>query len=148
MNTTEIIECIEKNHKAKKIFLGVFPIDLLPIRKIKRPCSIICNTDSSDQSGTHWVALFLPKIGKIEYFDSFGMKPMNDEIYKFILMNGGQYIHNDKQIQSNNSDTCGKFCIFFILFRTRNLKYRDFINLFTNDKIYNEKFVKYLFNKI
>ena len=147
MNTNEIIICINKNKEARKKFLGVFPIDLLPLEKMKRPCSIICNTDTSDKGGTHWIAIFIPKIGKIEYFDSFGLKPLNQEIYKFFDFNGVNYVYNNKQIQSNESNTCGKFCVLFILFRSRNLNYRDFLNLFTNDKIYNEKFVENLYKK-
>lgn len=147
MDTIQIEKLMRTNILTKKKFLGVFAIDKLPMKKLKRPCSIICNTDPSFKSGKHWIAFFLPKFGKIEYFDSFGLRPMNQEIYKFISMNGNEYKYNSKQIQSNKSKTCGKFCIMFLLFRSKNLKYIDFINLFINDKKYNEKYINKIFIK-
>lgn len=147
MDSKQIENCLFSKKISKRYFLGVFPIDKLPLRRIKRPCSIVCNTDPSHKEGKHWVAIFLPKFGKVEYFDSFGIKPTNEEIYEFISKNGKEYKYNSRQIQSNKSTTCGKFCILFILFRSRNLKYNDFINLFINDKSFNEFYVQTIFNK-
>lgn len=148
MNTVDLEKILKNNFFTRKNFLGVYAIDMLPIKKLKRPYSIICNTDPSYRSGKHWVAIFLPKFGKLEYFDSFGIKPTNEEIYELIAKNGKEFKYNSKQIQSNKSVTCGKFCIMFLLFRSKNLRYKDFIDLFLNDKNYNESYIKTMFKKI
>ena len=148
MNTQEIELCLRQNYFFSQFFRGVYAIDLLPIKKFKRPSSIICNTDNSNGPGVHWVAIWLPKNGKAEYFDSFGIKPLNTEIEIFLKMNGIKYEFNPKQIQSSKSNSCGKFCILFILFRSRKILFKNFLNLFSTDLNYNEKLINQLFNKI
>ena len=148
MNTSEIEDCIEKFNFSSNIFHGVFPIDLIPCKKLKKPCSLIVNTDKSTGKGKHWVALFLGKHGKLEYFDSFGFRPLNQEIINFIQFNGDDYIYNSKQIQSNRSDTCGKYCVMFILFRSKNINYDTFLNIFKNNKSYNELLINKLFSNL
>ena len=148
MNTIEIIKSLSKFYLTKKNFIGVYPIDLIPKKKIKKPFSLICNTDDSTKPGSHWIALYAPKYGNIEYFDSFGFKPMNEEIIVFINLNGIKYRYNKKQIQSNKSITCGKFCVLFIYFRSKNITFDKFLNLFSSNKLYNEKLLKKLFSKI
>lgn len=147
MNTQEIVSCLRQFNFSSKFFRGVFSIDKLPKMKIKRPFSIVINTDHSDGPGLHWVAIWTPLIGKIEYFDSFGYPPMNPEIILFINLNGKSFIYNNMQVQSNLTSSCGKFCILFILFRSRNIPYKMFLNLFYCNKKYNEYYVKTLFNE-
>ena len=148
MNTIELIQSLSQIFLTKKHFLGVFPIDMIPRKKLKRPFSLICNIDKSSEPGSHWVAIFAPKYGKIEYFDSFGFKPMNNEIVEFINHNGMKFIYNKLQIQSNKSKTCGKFCVIFIYFRSKNINISKFLNLFSKNKCYNEKLINKLFTKI
>lgn len=145
MNSEEIEFCLRQNFFSSIYFRGVFSIDTLPKRKIKRPCSIIINTDNSRGPGIHWIAIWLPKRGKIEYFDSFGYPPLNIEISHFINLNGKQFIYNNYQIQSNQSSSCGKFCVIFVLFRSRNISFKNFLNLFSQNKRINEYLVKKLF---
>ena len=148
MNTIEIINSLKECSITNKLFIGVFPIDLLPVKKLKRPFALICNTDKSSEPGTHWVAIFAPKFGEIEYFDSFGMKPLNSEIIEFINLNGISYKYNKKQIQSNKSKTCGKFGVIFIYYRSKKIQYNKFIQIFSDNKSYNEKLINHLFAKI
>jgi hypothetical protein len=148
MNTLELIEALTKYPFTRRIFCGVFSIDLLPQKRFSRPCCFIINTDPSNKAGNHWFSIFLPKFGPIEYFDSFGIQPINQEVYEFIKLNGGKWIFNNFQIQSNSTATCGKFCILFILYRARGMKFRKFLELFRPDKTYNEIFVDKLFEKM
>ena len=65
MNTTQLIEFLKRDKFAKRFLCGVIPIDKLPIRKVKRPCSFIINTHESEKPGEHWYALFIPQRGNI-----------------------------------------------------------------------------------
>ena len=66
MWSTEI-EYILKNTPN---FLGVFSRDNLP-QPISLPFSLIANIDKQVESGTHWIAMFVDKKGRGEYFDSY-----------------------------------------------------------------------------
>jgi len=66
-----------------KNFIGVFPRDKLPL-KLKRPCGLVINTDSAQEPGEHWVAIYLLRNGKGEYFDPFGLPPLHKDLTKFM----------------------------------------------------------------
>jgi len=61
-------------------WLGVFARDELPdytalLYHKERPFALVLNSDPRDKPGQHWLALFAPKNGPIELFDSFGQLP-------------------------------------------------------------------------
>ena len=148
MDTQQLIDLLKRDKYSKKYFCGVLSIDQIPIRKIKRPCSFIINTQDSSLPGEHWFAIFIPKFGKIEYFDSYGMKPINYQVYDLILMNGKKFLYNKKAIQSSDSENCGKFCIFYIYFRSRNYSMIDIQKFFISNKITNDLFITKFINVI
>ncbi len=147
MDTIQINKVLQKYKFTKNKFCGVLPIDKLPIKKVTRPCSFIINSDKSTLPGKHWFAIYLPEKGNIEYFDSFGLKPLNKEVYKFFRKNG-KYNYNKFQIQSNTSKSCGKFSALYIAYRSKGLTFKDFISLFSKDKYFNEKLINLLFKKL
>src|SRR5260370_4762244 len=99
METNQLIHLLLKNKYTMNVFCGVLPIDHLPQKQVRKPCSFIVNTHNSKLPGEHWFAIFVPKRGYIEYFDSYGKKPINKEVYNFIKTNGKKYIYNKKCIQ-------------------------------------------------
>jgi hypothetical protein len=141
----------EKSNSNKiiktKIYCGIFPIDLFPQKRISRPCALIFKTDPSVNAGIHWFSIFFPKYSPIEYFDSFGIQPINSEVYEFLKINANNLVFNNLQTQSNSSETCGKFCISFILYRARGMELKKFLELFAQNKTYNEIFIYNLFKK-
>jgi hypothetical protein len=148
MNTLELIHTLTKYSFTRNTFCGVYAIDELPQKRFHRPCSFIVNTDDSSKPGQHWFGIFLPKFGSIEYFDSFGVKPINEEILNFFKMNGNKWIYNNIHIQSDSSETCGKFCVLFLCYRSRGMSFKNFLNLFSPELEYNEIFVDELFRKL
>ena len=60
-------------------FKGVYPLDLIPSVK-KMPSAIIINTHPSHKPGEHWVCVLIDKYGFGEYFDSFGLPPLQLKI--------------------------------------------------------------------
>jgi len=123
-----------------KCFIGTYPLDLLPEKQLKqRPCALIVNTDKSTKPGEHWVAIFLSDNGSAEYFDSFGLMPIHNEILMFLRKNKiKNLIYNSNQIQSITSNTCGAYCVLFVKFKCLKLKFCDLINCFSNNKYNND----------
>ena len=148
MNTLQLKQIIENDKYAKVYFCGVIPIDYLPKEKLNKTCSFIVNTDDSTNIGQHWIAIFCPIIGNIEYFDPIGQKPINEEIFDFIKLNEKNYIFNSQRLQSAYSQNCGLFCIFYILLRSRNMSMMKIIQFFNKQYLHlNDIFIENLFKQ-
>ena len=110
--------------------------------KIKKGAYII-NLDEYENTGTHWVALFVkPKY--TVYFDSFGIEHIPNEINKFIGNNDIK--SNIFRIQEYNSIMCGYFCIEFINYMLKGKTLLDYTNLFSpNGFKKNDQVIKRIF---
>ena len=81
MITVQIIYTL----KNIKLFLGVYPSDLLPHSIQQQAGTVIINTDPHTLKGSHWLAIhFQPKASKAYYFDSYGHPPFNSYIQSFL----------------------------------------------------------------
>ena len=108
---------INEYYKNGPRFNSVYSRNNLP-KTIKKGAYVI-NFDAYENTGTHWVALFVkPKY--TVYFDSFGIEHILKEINKFI---NNDIKSNIFRIQAYNSIMCGYFCI-------------EFINYVLNGKLY------------
>lgn len=105
--------------------LGVFAADKVPYEKLlvvnefgrQDTYGFIVNTDVATKSGEHWLA-FLYRGGnvkKLEYFDSYGL-PI--ESYPNVFNHMSHYIPiitcNTDILQSNETYSCGDYCIYFL----------------------------------
>ena len=100
---------INEYYKNEPRFNGVYLRNNLP-NKIKKGAYAI-NLDEYENTGTHWVALFVKPQHTI-YFDSFSIEHIPKEINKFIGNNDIK--SNIFRIQAYDSIMCGCFCIEFI----------------------------------
>ena len=141
MNTKNIIDCL----KNVNDFIGVFPRDKLPKGNIHRPSTLIINQDSSFQPGSHWVAIKIKRNERSEYFDSYGLYPVNYEIVQFLdKYSRRNWIFNTKCLQGLYSDVCGQYVCTFADFKGKMEKYT---NMFNSNSYQNDRFVCELFNK-
>lgn len=102
MNTNEINYLLSEI----KCFRGTFPRDMLPKKPLNKPCALIMNSDKASEPGQHWIALFLNKDNTAEYFDSFGISPMHEDVIKFFSINNVKKIlYNHKHLQSVSMST-------------------------------------------
>lgn len=133
LNTLDIIRDLTENYKTKKLFNGVYPSNLLPKKKLKRPCLLVANTDPSFMPGRHWIAFYLPKgkNEKGELFDSFSSKPIQPAFVKFLERNCASYITCDRQVQSNFSTVCGNYSVMYLYYRSMGKSLKQFMNMFT-----------------
>ena len=149
MYTSELVELLKKNRFSRRVFCGVLAINQIPIRKINRVCSFIVNTHESHLPGEHWFAIYVPNVGPIEYFDSYGLAPYHQRIYDFFRVNKRKFIFNNLQIQDNFSINCGKFCLFYIYFRAKGYTMKQYLKFFNKINLqYNDRFLNNLFRLI
>ena len=92
----------------------MFPADKIPYDEIRKKkfFSFIANTDASNKPGQHWVA-FVCKEGKIIFFDSYRKSP---SYYNSHWSDFDSWTRNEVDIQQDESDVCGDYCIFFLKF--------------------------------
>lgn len=149
LNTIDILNIISK-HQKDNIFKGVYACDTLP-SKFTLPAGFVVNLSKKTQIGTHWIALYIDEYGVCIYFDSYGTKPMNNDILRFIKLHSKKVIVSETQIQHVNSVKCGKFASIFILMKMYGKEVDAIVkqfskNLTVNDKVV-ENFVRY-FNEL
>jgi hypothetical protein len=63
MLETIIEECLERDPKTSKIFLGVFARNELP-KQVKYLSCLVFNTKPRSHAGEHWCAIFYDSEGK------------------------------------------------------------------------------------
>lgn len=130
-------------------FLGVFPSDCLPtVIDKSKTFGLVVNTDSSEQCGTHWLAIVVQN-EICHYFDSFGGQPKVNNILSFCEQFPICY-YNRKKHQNINEITCGAYCIFVINEMLANKKsFRYVVSTFhriKRDDVYVRKYLSRKFS--
>ena len=120
---------ISEYYSSEPKFNGVYSRDNLP--KITKKGAYVINLDEYENTGTHWIALFI-KTSEFTYFDSFGIEHIPKEINKFIGSNR-KIKANIFRIQAYDSIMCGYFCIEYINYMLKGKTLLDYTNLFSPD---------------
>ena len=138
MNTAQIRHALEHDPITRKMFCGVFPSDKLPQTLEKYPCGFVANTEPSGRPGTHWIAFYFPSEGEGEFFYSYGRSPnYYKEFKKFLGKHSWDY--NKRKLQSDWSDVCGQYCIFYLSHRARGVSMKKIVQMFSNDTMLNDQ---------
>ena len=121
-------------------FNGVYSRNNLP-KTIKKGAYVI-NLDEYENTGTHWIALFVKPIYTFS-FDSFGIEHIPKEINKFIR---NAIKSNIFRLEAYDSIMCGYYCIEFINYMLKGKTLSDYTNLFSpNDFKKNVQIIKRIF---
>ncbi|GFV05732.1 uncharacterized protein TNCV_2450601 [Trichonephila clavipes] len=114
MYASQIHRILSRDRDASRYFIGVFPSDEIPLPKER--ATLVVNTDTRDQEGSHWLAMYIKDKDTLEFFDSYGLPP---EMYGVhIFKYAEQFTNvkwNKKSIQSLTSNVCGLYCVYFLL---------------------------------
>ena len=142
---------ISEYYPSESRFNGVYSRDNLP--EITKKGVYVINLDEYENTGTHWIALFV-KTNEVIYFDSFGIEHIPKEMNKFIdnQQSSSAKARNKKikanifRIQAYDSIMCGYFCIEFINYMLKGKTLLDYTNLFSpNDFKKNDRIIKRIF---
>ena len=149
MNSTQLAIILTKDKYTRAIFQGVYPSDKLPTRVSSFPALFIANVDTSEKPGSHWVAFYFTKERKGEFFDSYGLPPSNytGTFSSFLNNNSNGWSFNSVTLQSINSKVCGHYCLYYALFRCRNIGMSTIVHRFSKNKQRNDFLVKRFIEK-
>ena len=117
---------------------------ILETKAIKKGAYII-NLDEYENTGTHWITLFV-KTNEVIYFDSFGIEHFPKETEHAI---GNKEIKASIfRLQAYDSIMCRYYCIEFINYMLNGKTLLDYTNLFSpNDFKKNDQIIKRIFKK-
>jgi hypothetical protein len=113
--------------------------DELPHRKAQDHQAYVINTDDSHLPGTHWVAVYFPQVNCVEYFDSYGLPPLEDDIIDFMRRNAQTTQFNNVKLQSNDSMVCGQYCVYFLHHRSLGHSLEHLVTYFDRDSSRNDQ---------
>ena len=129
------------------------------LEKGKTKTGIIFNLDKHDESGSHWVSLFIDTDKQIIfYFDSAGfsipeeIQKLVDRIQSEVVTLGKKYkfIENAPNVHQRGNSECGVYSLFFIITmltgeieRNKILSIDERIKLFKKKKLSDEYIEKY-----
>lgn len=177
LSNRDIEDTLKQYEKADKTFkfVGTTPIDFDKVTQKQCITPIICkfsltkyinkginkigiifNTDTHDQSGSHWISLYINISQKlIFFFDSTGNK-CPSQILNLInrIIKQGKHLNisfkfeqNYPMVHQNSNTECGMYCLFFIINMVKNTLP---IQYFKTKRIPDEEMIKYrniYFNK-
>ena len=149
MDTLQLEYLFRRPHIVKNTMKGVFSRDNLPTQHT-RPALYICNTDTTQYPGEHWVIFFFPKEyhEPIEYFDSYGRSPhIYPEFVKFIGHNN--FVYNDVLVQQPLAITCGYHVFYYGFSRCIGESRLTVLKRYAENRMYNDDMVtKFTFKHI
>lgn len=112
METVEIQYLLNNAQSLKFLNGKVCSNDLLPKKRLEHRKAYVVNTDKSTEPGAHWVVLYFDNRKHATYFDSYGLPPVNNHVYRFIIDNTNSWTYTKTCVQSETSSVCGMYCIF------------------------------------
>lgn len=149
LTTKEILSLLSGSNN----FLGVFAADKVPlIRDNYLPIFFIVNIDESFSPGSHWIAVRLDS-RSLEIFDSLGFSSNRWKTFPNLLLdffkryNNSHSFRISPRLQSDNSYSCGLFCIYFCIARN-TLSFTECLKNFTSDLQSNENVIRSKINSL
>ena len=89
------------------------------------PAIVIQNINPYAKGGEHWISWWAKSKDRCEYFDSFGFPVQEYPHLKFPY----KYIEHDNtlQLQSNDNNVCGIWCVRFAHDKAKGMTFNQFI---------------------
>ena len=85
--------------------------------------TFIVNTDTCDRGGSHLVTFHFPLLGTGGNVSLI--------FTNVLIVNGPQYYYCSSEIQPDDTDTCGLYCLYYFKWRHRGMKLPDKVKGFS-----------------
>lgn len=139
MNSAEIENLLTQH--CKHSFQGVFGSENYELSKI--PCFLVLNTQSSNQTGLHWIAMYINS-EMCEFFDPLGHPPSyyHKDWENLLQKFSSRYAYSSRCLQDPASDTCGHYCVYYVLLRSSGFDFATVLDMSENLQV--KKFIERL----
>ena len=150
LTTLDLENFISKfaDNETKQAFLGVFPIDCLPSRKlvVHFPLLLIINTNASNLPGQHWKAVYISKQRHCEVFDSLAL-PVSLRLEQWMNEFSKRWSISKLTIQNPLSPTCGAYVLYYVMCRLKHNSMNSCVAPFTSDVAMNDVLIDKFLNQ-
>ena len=174
LTTTDIDEVMKQYERDDKslYYCGAVPMDFAQcefpnklcrfnlsklLKRGKTKIAIVFNTDDHDESGEHWISMYIDCKGKnldrpcIYFHDSAGSDPPQEvmDFVERVKQQGKRngiiftFLQNDRPHQTGSTE-CGIYCLHFLIYMIQNGDFMKYIRNRKGDK-YIEKYRKIFF---
>ena len=128
---------------VRGIWSGAQPANFILQFPFQGPKFVILNTDESDGRGLHWVAVYIPYSGPLEFFDSLGKSPewYHDYFRDWLVSSGRGYLRNEHRYQDYGTSTCGQFCLYYGIKRLRGESMREIVQTLNARNLHRNEFL-------
>ena len=147
LTTSQMRRIMASRHASH--FIGVYPIDRLPIlappshyrhchwtsrrrEDTQRGYCFIVNMDPAHLPGSHWLAVYINTDQRrpAEIFDSYGRAPPL-RLQHWLSRHCRRWVHNKRFIQGPLTALCGVYCVFVLDIKcTFGLPFHDIVKLY------------------
>ena len=104
---------------------------------------MIVNKETSTQAGRHWVVI---ELRHGYYFDSLAdFDGMTNTFEPILLKYNNQYIFNKTRCQSEYSNSCGLYCLYYLYYRSTHAYENTISELSSRSIADNESFLLHFF---
>lgn len=154
MNADQLFNLLRKFKCLNETLVNITAVNALPVKVIKHfPQLRIINTDPIQNPGKHRICVIFHDTSNSDFYDSLGKSPKfySEKLMKFIEDNSkNECTFIQKKIQSNSSDTCGLYVVFFALMRIcfNNSVDSIYDMFFTENLSVNDDFVSSYFKNL
>ena len=138
MNTVQIAYALEQDPKTNKMFCGVFPSDKLPQTIDKYPCGLVANTEHEAWGALGIYPYDVTTKCRVVPFIRKTPRILRAAFTEFLNNHCDRWELNDRKLQSDWSDVCGHYCIFYLSHRARGQSMKKIVQLFGNDTVLND----------
>ena len=99
--------------------------EIIPTLKTKKSYFTIVNIHTSKERGIHHSALYKNSLGKLFFFDSYGLPPTEEIIN--LQKNYNPILYSEFQIQEPNTKWCGQLSLWVLYQITLNKQFENII---------------------
>lgn len=141
----EIESAMRCDPYTRRSVVGVYAADTLPSARdsgYDRRWGFVSNTDVMSLPGSHWVSFWVNK-DSLEFYDSYGQMPgyYGEHFDKYVRDARKTLIYNAYAVQSDYSEVCGLYAMFYLLKKSRNCSMKDIVNTFSDSQDVNDSFI-------
>ena len=126
MNSQQLRKILDSDEFTSLLNPTVKSLDEVLSTDLTFPSMSVVNFDTSNQPGSHWVAVNLTETGVAEYFDSYGDIVPNIQIESKLKITGS--FKKNELVFQGFSTVCRQYCLVFLLLRARNYSYNDIMS--------------------
>ncbi len=83
--------------------------------------------------------MYFPQENGAEYFDSYGLSPLEVDIIDFMRRNALMIRFNNVKLQSNDFMVCGQYCVYFLHHRSLGHSLEHLVTYFDRDSSRNNE---------